>query len=370
MPPAKNNPRNDRIKRDYLLYLTEAKQRAKSTAEQARSAIDRYEGYTGFKDFSTFNSDQAMGFKKHLVRARSKQSGQPISLSTIDHTLHVLREFFGWLCQRQGFRRIPPADIAYLSVSNKERREANAPRPKTQPTLEQIRATLKAMPVKTDMGKRDRALLAFTAATGIRDAALISLKLKHVFPAQRRVFQDPREVRTKFSKTIEVFFFPVGEDIIQIVLDWVKHLREDLLFGDNDPLFPKTAVGQNSFNGFQVAGLAKQHWANAAPVRDIFKRAFLGAGLAYYRPHSFRDMLVQLAYQLNLGPEYFKAWSQNLGHDGILTTFSSYGQVSSERQADLIRDAANDKTSDKLALDDNVMEQLAAMLAARIKANQ
>ena len=36
-------------------------------------------------------------------------------------------------------------------------------------------------------------------------------------------------------------------------------------------------------------------------------------------------------------PEEFKAWSQNLGHDQVLTTFSSYGQVGYERQAELIR---------------------------------
>ena len=36
-------------------------------------------------------------------------------------------------------------------------------------------------------------------------------------------------------------------------------------------------------------------------------------------------------------PEEFKAWSQNLGHEQVLTTFSSYGQVAQDRQAELIR---------------------------------
>src|SRR5262245_32771308 len=31
-------------------------------------------------------------------------------------------------------------------------------------------------------------------------------------------------------------------------------------------------------------------------------------------------------------PEEYKAWSHNLGHDHVLTTFSSYGDVSSYRQ--------------------------------------
>jgi integrase/recombinase XerD len=36
-----------------------------------------------------------------------------------------------------------------------------------------------------------------------------------------------------------------------------------------------------------------------------------------------------------------KAWSQNLGHEGVLTTFSSYGPVSEKRQAELIKDLAS-----------------------------
>jgi hypothetical protein len=31
--------------------------------------------------------------------------------------------------------------------------------------------------------------------------------------------------------------------------------------------------------------------------------------------------------RLSGNPEEFKAWSQNLGHDGVLTTFSSYGPI-------------------------------------------
>lgn len=39
-------------------------------------------------------------------------------------------------------------------------------------------------------------------------------------------------------------------------------------------------------------------------------------------------------------PEEFKAWSQNLGHDKVLTTFLSYGQVESPRQGEIIRGLA------------------------------
>ena len=43
-------------------------------------------------------------------------------------------------------------------------------------------------------------------------------------------------------------------------------------------------------------------------------------------------MLVRHAMALDLSPEEMKAWSQNLGHSDVLTTFTSYGQVPTHRQ--------------------------------------
>jgi integrase/recombinase XerD len=70
---------------------------------------------------------------------------------------------------------------------------------------------------------------------------------------------------------------------------------------------------------------------------------FTNAGLPYANPHSFRNTLAQLAYELRLGPEEFKVWSQNLGHESVLTTFSSYGEVSPYRQAEIMRELAGPK---------------------------
>jgi hypothetical protein len=60
----------------------------------------------------------------------------------------------------------------------------------------------------------------------------------------------------------------------------------------------------------------------------------------YYNPHTFRNTLVQLAQEVCKTPEQFKAWSQNLGHEKVLTTFLSYGEVTYQRQGEIIRDFA------------------------------
>jgi len=72
----------------------------------------------------------------------------------------------------------------------------------------------------------------------------------------------------------------------------------------------------------------------------IFREAFINAGLTYFHPHSFRNTLVRLGQSVCQSPEEFKAWSQNLGHEKVLTTFSSYGEVGCERQGEIIRGLA------------------------------
>jgi integrase/recombinase XerD len=159
------------------------------------------------------------------------------------------------------------------------------------------------MPTNTETERRDQALMAMILLTGMRDSAAISLRLKHVTIERNHVFQDPREVKTKFSKAIETVFFPVGDDIAQIAREWVQYLRADKLFGVDDPLFPKTAMQTDQFGSFAVQGLGREPWSNASPVRKIFQDAFARIGLPYFRPHSVRDTIAHLAYQLKLHGE-------------------------------------------------------------------
>jgi len=171
----------------------------------------------------------------------------------------------------------------------------------------------------------------------MRDSAIVSLKMKHVDVVAGLIRQDAREVKTKFSKTINTFFFPVGDDIRAIVVDWITYLRTEKLFGMDDPIFPKPAMGIGEAGGFEVQGLSREHWQNASAMRGIFREAFEAAGMRYYNPHLFRDTLVALGMKKCKTPEDFRAWSINLGHDGVMTTFNSYGSLSTQRQGELMR---------------------------------
>ena len=116
--------------------------------------------------------------------------------------------------------------------------------------------------------------------------------------------------------------------------------REERLWGNDDPLFPATRIAVGETRQFEAVGLGRAHWSSAAPIRAIFRDAFGAAGQPYFNPHSFRNTLVRLGETRCQTPEQFKAWSQNLGHDKVLTTFLSYGQVESPRQGEIIRGLA------------------------------
>jgi len=355
-----HSPENERIKRAYFIYLKEARRLSEPSIDAAAAALSRFEAYTRYRDFKSFHLQQAVAFKRKLAEQVSARTGERLSKRTLFGTLNALRAFFQWLAGQSGYRsRLTYADADYFALSEKETRIAKAGSERPVPTLEQILRVLERMPGATEIDLRNRALVAFTLLTGARDGAIASMKLKHVDVPEGKVVQDAREVRTKFSKSYVTWFFPVEDGARQIVVDWVKFLTTEKLFGPADPLFPATQVVLGEGHCFRAGGLSRAHWSNATPIRAVFKEAFERAGLPYANPHSFRKTLAQLGERLCHTPEEFKAWSQNLGHEQVLTTFSSYGQVALHRQAQLIR-ALGRPT--RRPLNGDTIEQIARLL--------
>jgi integrase len=338
----KHHPTNERIKHKYFAYLKEASRHSEPTVDAAAKALKRFEVYTQFRDFKAFHFNQAIAFKRQLAEQKGQQSGEKLSKATLHATLTQLKRFFQWLAWQPGYKsRIQYSDADYFNLSDKDTRVATARRQQKVPTLEQIKHVIKTMPACTDIERRNRALVAFTLLTGARDRAIASMKLKHVDLITCCVNQDAREVKTKNSKTFSSFFFNVGEEIQGIVTDWMQYLRNEKLWGNDDPLFPATHVTLGPARQFEAAGLARKHWSTATPIRTIFREAFERANLPYFNPHSFRNTLVQLGQARCSNAEDFKAWSQNLGHENVLTTLTSYGEVPHQRQGEIIRGLAS-----------------------------
>jgi integrase/recombinase XerD len=328
---------NERIKRRYLQYLREAKGSDTATVDKAADAILRFERSTGFKPFKKFHIEQAIKFKDKLSEAKSEKTGKHLSMATVDGTLRTVKAFVIWLAGQTGYRNgISYGDAEYFNLNAKGVRIAHAERETPYPTMEQCRHAFAQMPSAAPLQHRDKALFALIMLTGARDGAVASFRLKHVDLLQGCVYQDAREVRTKFAKSFTTTFFPVDDEYLHCFREWVDFLRKDRLFGPGDALFPKPLMGLDD-GGFACLGLSRDTYSNAGRIREVIKEAFTSAGLPPFGPHSFRKTLGILANDHCRTPEQFKAWSMNLGHENIATTLSAYCPVSPGRQAELIR---------------------------------
>ena len=361
----KHHPKNERIKRQYFIWLQEAKHLSPHSIDQIAAAISLFEASTNYKDFAAFHIEQARNFKKRQAESINEDTGKPLAKATIKSRLDALKAFWFWLADQSGYRsKINRSDKDYFNLSANDARIASAKREKRAPDLAQVHHVLDSMKAETPFEKRARAIIAFALLTGARDDAIASLSLSHVDLQNRVVFQDAREVRTKFRKTFKTWFYPVGGQAEAIVKDWVAYLQNECRFEASDPLFPSTLLGLDVEGMLGPIGFKREHWRDGGAIRKVFKEAFTSAGLPYFNPHSIRATLTQLGQRICKTPEEFKAWSQNLGHEDVLVTFGSYGQVSSQRQAEIILGlgAGKDDAQEKSAID-----EMAALLA-RFKA--
>ena len=150
------NPKNERNKRLYADFLKHADGKAEQTIRQIEKAIQRYEHYTEYADFASFNQQRARGFKEDLAAG-------DLAKATIFSTLTSLKRFFGWLAIQPGYKsKISLSDVEFLSLSEKDIRAAKAPADRAIPTLEQIDA-------ETNPYMRNAMMARVKAATGFTE---------------------------------------------------------------------------------------------------------------------------------------------------------------------------------------------------------
>ena len=328
---TKKNAKNERVKKDYFLFLEHADRKSEATIRTHEKSILRFEKFTKFACFKTFNQKQAISYKSHLAQLE-------LAKATILSEVNRLKRFLKWLSRQPGFKsRISVDDVEYLSLSERDVRAANSPAEKDFPSLAMMKAVVATMPSETTIDLRNRAAVVLCGLTGIRGGALISLKLKHFHRDRMLIVQNPNEVQTKFGKRINSLILPVCEEWEKILIDWTDYLEKGELFAPGDPIIPSTAMSASLEEGFKVAGLSRAHWKSTSPLRQIFAKAFADAGLPAYTPHRIRDMIVKEMYDRDLSIVEFRAWSQSLGHENPHTTLTSYGTLSLHEMERIIR---------------------------------
>jgi hypothetical protein len=100
----RHNAENERVKREYLIYLKAAKGLSEASLDTVAKALHRFEVSTRFRSFRKFHVEQAVAFRRQLGETESSETGNPWSKATVLQTLNALRAFFLWLAGQPGYR--------------------------------------------------------------------------------------------------------------------------------------------------------------------------------------------------------------------------------------------------------------------------
>lgn len=333
-----DNINNERVKRAYVNWLREAKGFAESTITVIERAISLWEEFSNHEDFAKFNQSKAMRFKEWLAaRAKSKRATRSV---TEYHMLRHLKTFFHWLATQQGFKsKIDLSSVSFLSLDRKKTREIMTPNFQEYPSLEHVRKLVSSIEIHSEIDQRDVALISFLLLSGMRDKAVASVPLGCFDREKLEIRQLPQSgVDTKYSKSMVTYLWKFDEELLKHVLDWSLHLEKVKLFGASDPMFPRNRVEQSPETlVFCSSGVEPKFWKGAGSIRRILELRSKEAGLRYYKPHSFRHAASHIAQSSCRTPEQLRAVSQNLGHENIGTTITTYGKLDQFRLADVIR---------------------------------
>jgi integrase/recombinase XerD len=322
------NPINERLKFEYELYLKRAIKKDEKTTTEMLKCLREFDLFTNFAGFEAYNNAQADKYINYLF-------DQKYSLSYIDSSVRELKGFLTWLERKKGWRsKINYEDIGYLNISSNQRREAKAPEYKKSHSYEDIIFVIRQMPYKEIINIRNRALISLNALCSLRISELRTVKIKSLIMEDGKyfIYVNPKDMEVKFAKTRYADFIQLPQDIVDNVINWRDYLISRG-FKNKDPLFPKIP---NSFNqpNLLESKLLKEGIKQNSSIIDVFKKAFIDAGLEYINPHSFRRTRVKFA--MKQSPEYLNATRQSLGHKNIDTTLVSYGDLSIDDQRKII----------------------------------
>ena len=301
------NAKNERIKREYFILLRQADQLANDTVDGIRKALSRFETFTGLADFSCFDKDQAIGFKLHMSKQTTERTGKLLSPATIYSTIQAVSKNSSIGCRdnmdsaRGSIRRTfgisicPGRKLLLLCLDVRSAiRQLNKYvqsfcQPQSQ--LKQICGTARSL--------HSRCSQVFVTAQSLHSSSSTSIFIGNLFPKilPKSKRSSPNVLKPSSFQLVRTWSFSS--------LSGSNYLKATKLYGNDDPLFPRTKVVSRCGNSFSNAGLEPVHWLSAGQIREIFKKLCANAGIAYFNPHSLRDTLTIFGEQVCQTPEAF-----------------------------------------------------------------
>jgi integrase len=328
---------NETIKRKYRKLITETERITEKTVDSRFKSIYRFDDFLNGTSYKTFSTDQAIGFKRYLEKI--KYNGNFISPQTIYRSLVDVKRFLVWLSEKPGYKsQVKLDDLCHLNPTGELLGYVRNQAPRKFPTtMSYAKKLILSIDASTEIGKRDRALLALIMTTGIRSEAVCTLRLGTLDINEMSIDQNPSKgVMTKFRKRIFSYILPIDSVFTSEIQEWHRYLvSQDL--PSTYPLFPRTAVSHAQDTFCFINNTISDQFMRPNRVSGIIKKRTLDAGMKYYSAHALRHLHEYIVEKAATLPRHIKLLSQNMGHKHIATTMFQYGYIPEQIQVEELK---------------------------------
>ena len=273
---------------DYIEHLEVEGGRSAKTAENYTLYLERFVQFTDNIPVEKITTEVVRKYRLWLNRFKNDHEDE---LATITQSYHLiaLRGFLTYLSKRD-ITSLSPEKIDLPKVSRKQ---------VTFLHYDEVARMLDAIPLDSEQGLRDRAIVELLFSSGLRVSELTNLNRDHV-NTKRREFM----VRGKGQKDRPVF---IGEAAAARVDDYVSARLDNL-----PPLFLSYSRNNISSNGGDYRRLTTR-----SIQRIINKYARLAGITKHVSPHTMRH---SFATDLLMNGADIRSVQSMLGHSNISTT--------------------------------------------------
>ena len=273
---------------DYIEHLEVEGGRSAKTAENYKLYLERFVEFTNDITVDKISSEVIRKYRLWLNRYKNDNEDE---LATITQSYHLiaLRGFLGYLSKRD-IASLSPEKIELPKISRKQ---------VTFLHYDEIARMLDTIPLDSETGLRDRAIIELLFSSGLRVSELVNLNRDHV-NTKRREFM----VRGKGQKDRPVF---IGEAAALRVEDYLSARLDNL-----PPLF--LSYSRNNVSG--TTGDYRRLTARSIQ-RTITKYARLAGITKHVSPHTMRH---SFATDLLMNGADIRSVQSMLGHSNISTT--------------------------------------------------
>lgn len=332
---------NDRIIHRWQMY---AGRYSEKTVVRHLAAIRYLESFLEGKLFFKLTTDDFAAVREDLKRRANVDATDSMSASSIKHIVSHLISFFDWLLYQNGYRRLPKDFTGYLKLPKAVIARSAQVKQKQFPSLPEAEELLAAMPLRSLLDQRARALFALPFLGALRADTLVSLQIKHLDIEQRMILQDASVVRAKAGKSLNIVWFKIPVAFEMAVIRWVETLQ-GLGFKEHDALFPDAKYLKHRIVVAGRAAASVPVMATAHAVAAAFNIACRKSDIKY-TPHAAKHTIGAERDIRALTHEERKAWSLNMGHDSEHTTEQHYGTMSDDRRFEVLENIGSKTTID------------------------